>query len=62
MVVNTVPSLAQVFDSLLETRAAHSDVGGPPLVSPAAGARTPEPADTGQTASKTSTLQINILA
>jgi hypothetical protein len=54
----TTPSLAVIYDSLLQGRAAHSSTGGPPLDTQAV----KQQASHGQAAGDTLAPKVNILA
>ena len=59
----TAPSLAAIYDSLLQGRAAHSSTGGPPLDTQAAKDPASPPAPHGKGAAGTSLApRVNILA
>jgi hypothetical protein len=62
MVVTQAPSLAEVYYSLLQTRAAHSNTGGPPLDPGASSGPAPRSTDGGKAATDAATSQVNILA
>jgi hypothetical protein len=62
MIVSQKPSLEAVYDSLLQTRAAHSNLGGPPIAAATDAGKQQAAPKTGNASTPKSTLNVNILA